>query len=220
MSTVQMGSQGFEQLKRWYANATREVEWCALSSQTFRELQELVSATSILQEPGTNWSNQWLAANYGIVTALLARSQLDQDKRAVSLYRILEEMAAAPSVFSRKRFVRSFRRARSGTVQEANDAFDAFAGRGRGHLDPELVRRDLRRLRTELAVLKKWVDKRAAHLERGFGRRKLKLRTLTRAIEALEKLAKKYSPLFHGRPADPWFGVHRSSDWKRFFAGS
>jgi hypothetical protein len=207
----------YRKLQRWFKGVATEVEWLVQSGTTFSDLQTLASASPRLQQVGINWANHWIAANFGIATAVRARSIIDRDRRTTSLVRVLEEMEAHPEVFSRNRFIRQFvHHGRS--VEEANQAFDALAGGRRQGIDPQRVKRDRERLARQLKRLRWYVNKRAAHLERGWSRRKATLGTVVRAVKALEAVTKRYYPIFMGEPASPWFGVHRSNEWREFFA--
>jgi hypothetical protein len=41
---------------------------------------------------------------------------------------------------------------------------------------------------------------------------------VTHALAAVESVTRKYYPLLIGRPAPNFFGIHRSDEWKKFFA--
>jgi hypothetical protein len=150
-------------------------------------------------ESGPRWSLRdsvlyhWIGDLFSSRAAISVRRQADPERRsdAISLGRLLAEIAANPDVLTRDRFHDLFRD--QGFSQEHVDQwFDKFAGEGQPRLPKDVVLADIERLEEASQVVRTYADKRIAHWDRRAPTTLATWGDLDRAIDTLWQLAAKY----------------------------
>jgi len=88
------------------------------------------------------------------------RRQIKIDNQSISLGRLLTEIIERPEIITRKRFIEMY--TNSVSKRHADSDFDQFAGKGSSHVDPNIIEKDLIRLRTNGKKFEDYADKKLA----------------------------------------------------------
>ncbi len=202
--------QRFEKWNNWLDEIDNDV--CLLSSNRtiFREIQEIVDNNPKIQTPNLFYS--FLRDTYVACTVMAVRRQIKSHKDSISFAGLFQEIIGTPCVLSRGRFVDLYP---SSMKRHANSDFAQFAGNCKDHVDPNVVKQDLKQLKDLGRKLEAFADKRIAHHDR----RKIKqvptFNDLDDCIDYLEELTKKYLLLFRGVARSPL--VTNLGDWQEIF---
>jgi len=204
----------------------KEKQWLAILRQVedsvssllwnrflFREFISIVEANP--QLPENNYFIVWIWENYLCNASIGVRRFVDKDPRSVSLYILLKDIMENPKILSRKRYTALF-----GDTGFANDynyinkGFDELVGKGKDHIDPADVEKDINELIYKTEVLKSYVNKTVAHLDKEKLKKLPTIKDLDDSIDLLVKLVQKYYAIFHAGgielqpvPQDPWKNI-------------
>jgi len=130
--------------------------------QIWRDVIGMVEANpEVANTPSAFWD--WMRETYSTSQAIAIRRQADRDYRACSLTRLIEQMRDDAPSLTRAYFLSLWDVKEDPLLmRRAEDAFDALAGGG-DHLDPEVPRSDLARLRSEAGEMTRYVNEHVAH---------------------------------------------------------
>lgn len=142
----------------------------------------------------------WIIENYAVRVTVGIRRLTDNDRRAISLYRLLEDIADHPQAITRSYYVSSYRDKRLVKAGLADRDFDNFANRGSNLVSIHKLTRDMKRLKSTTDRIRKFTNKWFAHWDPS--RRIRRLPTFEDAkvaLEAIDKIFCKYYLLLkHG----------------------
>ena len=131
---------------------------------------------------------------YQVTASIGLRRQLDTDKNSVSLCRLMNEVQAHPTVLSRSRHVRAFI-SLGYSVALGNHDFDELAGEGEECIQPITVGVELNDFIAKSACIKKYTNKRIAHIDAGHLNELPTNNDWEIAIDCLEQLVIRYTIL-------------------------
>lgn len=181
----------------------------------FREFMSIVEANS--QLPENNYFIIWIWENYLYNAAIGVRRFVDKDPRSISLYLLLMDIKKHPEILSRERYTALFKD--SGFANDSNyinQGFDKLIGKGKDHIDPEDVAEDIKKLTEKTEVLKTYVNKTLAHLDKEKLEKLPTIKDLDDSLDLIENLVQKYYAIFHaGRvgllpvPQRPWKNIFK-----------
>ncbi len=177
---------------KWLETIEREITWLAIHRHIFLETQKIITANTRIQKPSAFYT--WMRMAYVTDITVGIRRQLSRDADAISLWKLLEELATHPQVMSRRRFVALYKG--SSVERFADEDFNRFAGKGGLHVDVLLVRKDQKRLEALWNVVKKYVNRRIAHTDKRDVAYLPTFNDLDRCQDLLEELLKRYVLLF------------------------
>lgn len=196
-------------LERWRTNLKmirQDIGYLLFRRTMFDEVNRMVKANPRLLRPNTFFD--WMAGNYIAATAAGIRRHDDSDSRSVSLHNLIAEMIAQPQVVTRQEHLRLYSEA--GAPEDVgNSEFSGWANGNGDYLDTGDLQNDLARLKAACASVRKFVNKRIAHLSpekvtTNFG-------DLKQAMITLEELALKYTLILLAQGGevepsniDPW----------------
>jgi hypothetical protein len=103
--------------------------------------------------------HSWFNDSYARSQGLAIRRQVEVADDVVSLGRLLDRIAKAPNVLTRERYLELH----AHNKRLGDKFFDDLTSPGAKAIDPEMPRRDLKRLRDETAKVREWVTKEVAH---------------------------------------------------------
>ena len=156
-----------------------------------------------------------LGSWYATTQSIAVRRQTDFDRQAVSVARLLSNMAANPAVMTRSRHTSMYDK--DGHWQRrANRTYNKYAGEGVDTIAPGRYLADLDEFLKVAQPIKNYVDRMVAHNDQRELTDLPTYKDLNAAIDLLEWLLNKYMVLLKatGVPsADP---VHQA-DWKAVF---
>lgn len=139
----------------------------------------------------------YLNNSYVSYAVMGIRRQVKIDKQSISLLHLLEEIKIYPKLISRKYFVSLYKHKNTGQEQ-----FNAFSRSKYIHIDPDLVREDIKELKKYSNNSEILADKRLAHRDKRNVSVLPKFAELEDCLETLEILARKYHFIFHAQHLD------------------
>ena len=124
--------------------------------------------------------------------AVAVRRQADNDDRAVSLRRLLEELKAYPDLFSRAYHTGLY--ASGSFPRDYHDScYDRFVGEGRTNLDTNVIQNEIDTLIAKTDAIEHYVDRRVAHYDRReITQPRPTFNDLDDCLKYLEQLVKRY----------------------------
>jgi hypothetical protein len=145
---------------------------------------------------------------------MAVRRQLKVSKDAISLTRLMTEIADDPHLINRDYWIGLFK----GYPIEplAGEMFDRTFGEGAKHLDPATVTDDLASLRVLAQGVETWGDKRVAHHDAGPEPVTPTFAELDQTLDAISELLKKYYA-FVTADAIAYTTPTIQHNWKRVF---
>jgi hypothetical protein len=150
------------------------------------------------------------------------RRLVDQSQDAVSLTRLLTELAEHPETMTRAVHVALWKSTDDDPYgdreREANEAFDAYADGTGDNVNPEAVRRDLGEWKAASKPIKKWVDQYVAHKQAKPNAEAVSEDDFDAVIDAVSELVQKYTLLFTASWIAEMVPVIQG-DWKWPFRG-
>jgi len=204
----------------WAKQVKLHVTDLLVKGHIFWEIQEIIKANPRIQKPSSFY--EWMANCYATDAVIGIRRQLDTDKRSISLMNLLTDIIRAPTVLSREQYVASYLEqphpddARPYIESAANRYFDKFAGPGKSHVDPSIIRADLDRLLGHSKNLERYANKRIAHFNRGSFKLVPTHKEVKNCLDLIEELTKKYLLLIQGAAPKTLLPVW-TYDWKEIF---
>lgn len=156
-----------------------------------------------------------LGSWYGVTQAMGVRRQTDSSANAVSLAKLLDNMANNPQVMTRERYLRLWDD--EGYWQRrGNEQYDTYAGAGAAEITSERYQADRDRFADTARPIKDYADRLVAHNDQRELDQVPTYVDLNAAIDLLEELLNKYMVLLKVTSvpnADP---VHQA-DWRDAF---
>lgn len=202
----------YEKWKGWVEKVYNETVTLFSYRSFYRGVSEMTQNNSNI--PASSFFDA-LGSWYATTQSIAVRRQTDLDNNAVSVARLLSNMAANPNVLTRSRFTALFDD-EGHWQRKANGEYDKYAGDGADTITVDRYQADLDEFLKVAQPIKDYVDRMVAHTDQ---RELTDLPTyedLNGAIDLLEWLLNKYMVLLTatGVPsADP---VHQA-DWKAAF---
>lgn len=188
--SVEKKAQLRKKWRGWIRRISDDLGRQLLHNETYQGIVEAVRENPRIQKPGD--IHRWMAIHYVAGAVIGIRRLVDRDSRSPSFWRLLFELLQYPSVLTRASHGALYRANR----YMADRTFDAIVGRGRSCLGPGVIRRDLRLLEDTADRIHRFANKRVAHLApRGAIRKLPTFIDLTKALNDLDKLARRYNTL-------------------------
>jgi AbiU2 len=183
------------QWRSWVERIADELQYQNVSRRTFEEVGQIVLSNPKVQQP--SHFHEWLSRNYGLASAAAVRRLTDNRTDSVSLVRLLSEISQDPGVVNRKSFLSLYQK---GMRNLANQKFDELTGNHKAQSLPKnRVDRDLREVRRISTRLRRFVNKRLAHLDQKSSLRTLPtFNDLHSVVKTLERIGSKYRFLLTG----------------------
>ena len=209
----------FAKWDKWLETVKTEVTSLVVNRHIFWEVQKMIEANSKIQKPSSFYA--WMGNVYVSDAVMGVRRQLDTHKDCISLAKLLQEIIATPAILSRARFLLVYLEnsgsddVRKFLEKRANAEFDTFAGKGSDHADAIRVERDFSELQAIGDKIKRYGNRRVAHLDRSRVKHLPTFVELNECIDCVEKILKKYMLVFRAtsyRALPTW-----TYDWKVIF---
>lgn len=184
--------------RRWRARLPRmldEMTDLLAKREIFWELQDIAKKNSKVLSPGAFF--HWLSTNYIITVTIGARKFVDQSRDSHSLWRMLFEILEHPGAISRGSHTSFYRDTPPGL---GNSSFSNVAGTKANRLSQQRVRSDLRAIENASMSVRRFVNKRVAHLTaKGQLRRVPNFNQLDAALDTIDRILCKYNLLLRGQ---------------------
>jgi hypothetical protein len=215
-----LADEQFDSWAEWFRNLTDEVNHLLISRETLKQVGEYLSAKRDSYDPiALLWFKEWLGSMWGVAIPTRIRALGDTRHKTKSLRRLLGKVEGHPEVFTRERYVKLSSAGDPYTRERASREFTARFGPGEA-IDPAGVHADIAALDLAVAEVKKFVDKRIAHLDPKWSEMSLTFAPVYAALDVVGDLVKKYSPLFTGQFPSLHFGELRQFEARQIFEPS
>lgn len=175
--------------KNWLELLQNDLVDLFARQEIFWDLQEIAKKNKKILTPGAFFD--WMCNNYMVSTPIGLRRLTDQDKRSVSLWRLLYEILENPGVINRETYKALYR----SDMQSLGDtAFDLVIGKGRKNLSKTQVKSDLCAIEKAEERIRRLVNKKIAHTHLNpHAIKKLPtLNDLDQALNTIDKVFCKY----------------------------
>jgi hypothetical protein len=202
----------YEKWQEWIEGIYREVVTLFAYRSFYRGLVDMTAANDAIP-PSSFFAA--LPAWYGVTQAMGVRRQTDLGRDAVSLARLLTNMAEHPQVMTRERFLALWDDDEY-DQRRGNEEFDNYAGRGSDVIPAERYQADLDRFQEIARPTKDYVDRLVAHNDQRELDSVPTFDELNAAIDLLEELLNKYMVLLKSTSVPSADPVHQA-DWKSAF---
>jgi len=203
----------YERVKSELNRIYGDVRALRTNQHVFWEVQRMIHENPNLRKPSTFYG--WMGQMYvGTMTATIRRL-IDTRRDTVSFVRLLEQIKADLSCFSRAAY-----KSRC-TNQHLPDGYvdadyDSLVGKGKQQPDKQKIDDDISELKRRTEILKIFVDERIAHSAVEQEQELPKFQDLDDAIDYLEEILKWYNHLITGAVVSnllpSWL-----YDWKEIF---
>lgn len=202
----------FNKWNKWLDVIDDEVTIPAINRHIFWEVQNIIRNNEAIQKPSSFYT--FLGSSYVALAVMAVRRQLKIDNSSISFARLLQEIIDTPDVISRERFVNLY----NGSVVKdwADRDFDRFSGEGKNHVDINMVREELEKLKVLGKGCEDFADKRIAHYDSRAPRVLPTFNELDACIDHLEELLKKYRLLFRAEAVISVLPTWQYN-WKKIF---
>lgn len=184
--------------RRWRTRLPRllnEMTDLLAKREIFWDLQNVAKKNPKVLNPAAFF--HWLSTNYIIAMTMGARRFVDQSKNSHSLWRMLFEILEHPGVISRRSHTSFYRNTPPGF---GNTSFSNIAYTKGRYLPQQRVRSDLRAIENASVRIRRFVNKRVAHLAaEGQLRRAPNFNELDSAFDTIDRILCKYNLLLRGQ---------------------
>ena len=215
----------FIKWNEWIDRILSEIRTLSIDRNIFWEVQEIIKNNPKIQKPSKFYN--FLRNNYTASALMGVRKQVKIDKDSISFAKLLQEICDTPKILSRERFFANFK----GTITEKiaklmestiekyeSKKFDQFVGKTVNYVDPELIKLDLKELKSKAQKCEEYADRRIAHLDKKIICNIPTYDELDNCIDYLEILMKKYYLLFRASPLKYILPANKNNnDWKEIF---
>lgn len=206
-----MNKLAIHRLKRSLRKIREDVRGLLISRFIFKEIQKIIAANPAIQVESSFY--EWMGFVYATHAVVGVRRHIDRDTRSESLIQMLETIENNCVAFTKIRFQRLYPKHLRALV--AVKVFKMFSGPRLDHVNPAIVRKDIRTLKKAVRRIAHFTNKRVAHLDRSRLKALPTFDQLDHALNELERLVKKYALLLLAEDSDLlpiW-----QYDWKQIF---
>lgn len=148
--------------RRWLERIGDDVGWLLTSHDIFQEIQRILKSNKNIQAPAL--LHDWIVDNYAARVSMGIRRLSDHDKRAISLYRLIKEIADNADALTRDWFVSKYPKMMR-QVKLATRDFDNFANKGEIKVSRNKLKIDMKRLDKDTNRIRKFANKYIAHCD-------------------------------------------------------
>ena len=174
-----------------------EISSLKVDHHIFWQVQKIIRANPKIQKESHFYG--WMGSVFARDMLIRIRRQSDLRTDDISLARLLFEIAERPNVLSWEKFERLYRG--SAVKFNAWSDFKKFYGWKKHvkkkHINPAMMRSDLKKVKREINKLKKYTDKKVAHWSSVPTRKILTFDSLESPLKMMERLIIKYELIFN-----------------------
>ncbi len=206
----------YKKWKKYLKIIHNEISFLKVDHHIFWQVQEIIKANPKIQKESYFYG--WMGRLFARDMLIRIRRQIDLRTNDISLARLLFEIAERPDVLNWKKFESLYR---GSTVKfNAWSDFKKFYGWKKyirkKHINPAMVRSDLRKVKHEINKLKKYTDKKVAHWSNIPTRKILTFESLESPLKTMEKLMIKYQLIFNANNYSSLMPTFQY-DWEAIF---
>ncbi|MEK6676844.1 MAG: hypothetical protein AABZ47_14465 [Planctomycetota bacterium] len=180
--------------RRWIKLLEDELGTLLDSRHIFRGLKAMVLDNEAIQKPRA--FHDWVTRNYCIATWIGIRRLMDEDRRSISVIRLLNDIEKNADYLTKESYVRRYP---LHSRKAGEQSFDRNAGNRVDRLPVTVPQTDRDDLKKRLHRLERFITKRIAHYDIGSDRRAIpSMATVDSALDRLDKILMKYMLLIKG----------------------
>lgn len=179
--------------RRWLKIIGNDLGWLLTSHDIFEEVQKIIKSNKKIQSP--NLFYRWIKDNYAARIAVGIRRLVDPDrkyKRAISLYRLIEDISKHPDAINRKYYISQYHK----WMQKeglADSDFDIFGNKRDTLISVYKLNNDMKRLQRETKRIRTFTNKWIAHYDlKGRIRRMPTFKDVDEALKVVDAIFCKY----------------------------
>ena len=197
---------------RWLQVIRDDVQQLVIHKDIFEHVRKIIEANPRIQIPNAFYD--FMGGSYAAYAAMGIRRQARYHKDSISFIGLLGDIADNPHALTRGYYVSLY--GGPGITHLADKEFDRFSGTGGAHIDPTLVRRDIRRLEARWREVREFIDRRIAHHDRKAVAMPSGYRDIDACIDLLDELYCRYHLLLNAK-AITSLKPDCQDDWKEIF---
>jgi hypothetical protein len=170
--------------RRWLEHIGSDLGQLLTSYDIYEDVLDIANKNKKIQDP--NLFLNWIVDNYAVRVAIGIRRLTDPDRRyrrAISLYRLIEDILDHPQAVTRRYYISRYRNKRLVQAGFADRDFNNFANRGSDLVNKYKLTKDMKRLERATDRIRKFTNKWFAHCD--LSRRIRHLPTFADAKESL-----------------------------------
>ena len=215
----------FNKWNKWVDVIYLEITKLSRNRNIFLEVHDIINNNPKIQKPSSFY--EFLGSVYAVSALMGLRRQVKIDEDSISFARLLKEICDTPEILSRNRFFAQYKgstvekiaKLMGSTVEKYESRnYDQFAGKTGDYVNPELIKLDLKELKSKAQKCEKYADQRVAHFDKKEISNIPTFTDLDNCIDFLEKLMKKYYLLFRASHLNSILPVSQDKyDWKAIF---
>ncbi|MBW2741108.1 MAG: hypothetical protein JRE64_20210 [Deltaproteobacteria bacterium] len=183
---------------KWLDVIKVEISELLIGRNIFWQMLELIESNQISK--GKRILCHYLCSSYVSHVVMGIRRQIKIDKQSISFARLLEEIIENPELISREYFNGLY--INSPIANKADDHFNEYSMDVYDHIDPEIVKSDLKHLKKYSDNIEDLSDQRLAHRDKKNFKSVPQISELESCIETFEILCRKYYLIFHAEHID------------------
>lgn len=234
--------EAFQKWTEWIDIIHKDVSDLVIGRHVFWEVQGIIKANPKIQKPNSFYG--WMGMTYAAWGPMAVRRQLDDDRRSISLRRMLAEMIEKPQVLSRSRYVSiyairligegsqnasvpspepqnetqggAYVLSRSEAECIASKSFDQYAGQEQNYIPKCKIERDINELLNKTQAVERFATKKVAHLDERPPAALPTFDELDACVDLLEKLVLKYEMILKTSAPQTLLPTWQY-DWKEIF---
>ena len=224
--------------RKWMKTIEKEIYGLVVDANMFWEVQDIIRENPRIQKPSAFYS--YLGRTYLSHALAGLRRQIKPQKDSISFVGLLEDIAKNPEELSRS-YYRSLYADSDGPdinqieiegregLEEVGitgnsqlkdliqmDDFAPYSDASGEHVCPQMVKDDLRVLKSAVEKHEEFADKRIAHWDKGEPSIIPKFGELDDCIKLLDKMYVKYHLLFYAESIDTLMPTYQY-EWKKIF---
>lgn len=188
----------------WMERISEEIVKCAFDRYIFDRWWSIIN-----KNPDIDINNTFVAlvwSSYLQRQAMTVRRQVKIDQRAISLARLLGDIAKHDTSITREEFLKDHvnpdieKTLYERTLREVSELFDSFAGCGKPHINGNRVREDISRLKQTAEQLECYADKWIAHSDPKREWPRLSFEQLNKTLDLFLSTWERYHNIAAGGP--------------------
>ncbi|MBW2740397.1 MAG: hypothetical protein JRE64_16470 [Deltaproteobacteria bacterium] len=199
---------------KWLDVIKVEISELLIGRNIFWQMLELIESNQVSK--GKLILGHYLCSSYvsHVVMGIRRQIKIDKHKQNISFARLLAEIIDNPGLISRQYFKELY--INGPIVNKADDHFNEYSMDVYDHIDPEMVKSDLKHLKKYSDNIENLSDQRLAHRDKKNFKSVPQISELESCIEAFEILCRKYYLIFHAEHID-LLSDYNEPDLKQIF---
>lgn len=177
---------------RWIDILYHEVIHLFANKAVFNKVQKIIKNNPRIQKPSAFY--EYYGINYGISVLMSIRRLLEPNKSGISFFELLSDILNNNNLITRKYYKSLYKNSvlPDDRIEKDFDRFAGKRGKYKDFLDKKIVENDILDINRTINIIKNFVDKKVAHLDRTPPRKLITFKEAEDCIDFIGNLLKKY----------------------------